>query len=49
LYLAKLEINGFKSFPNRTQLSFEEGMMGVVGPNGCGKTNILDSIRWVLG
>jgi chromosome segregation protein len=49
LHLAKLEINGFKSFPGKTELHFEEGMMGVVGPNGCGKTNILDSIRWVLG
>jgi chromosome segregation protein len=49
LLLSKLELSGFKSFPNRITLRFDEGIMGVVGPNGCGKTNILDSIRWVLG
>jgi len=49
LLLSKLELKGFKSFPNGTSLKFDEGIMGVVGPNGCGKTNILDSLRWVLG
>jgi chromosome segregation protein len=49
LYLSKLEVHGFKSFPYRTELRFEEGITAVVGPNGCGKTNLLDAIRWVLG
>jgi chromosome segregation protein len=49
LYLSKLEILGFKSFPYKTELFFDEGITAVVGPNGCGKTNILDAIRWVLG
>jgi chromosome segregation protein len=49
LYLSQLEILGFKSFPEKTVLEFNGDVTAVVGPNGCGKTNILDSIRWVLG
>ena len=47
--LKKLEIAGFKSFRDRVILDFGEGISAVVGPNGCGKSNIIDSIRWVMG
>src|SRR5438093_7200290 len=49
MFLYKLDIQGFKSFCEKTELRFGDGITGVIGPNGCGKTNVSDAIRWVLG
>ncbi len=49
MYLKQIDIFGFKSFMNRLEVRFGDGITGIIGPNGCGKSNISDAIRWVLG
>jgi len=49
VFVEKLELFGFKSFPNRTEIPLARGITAIVGPNGCGKSNISDALRWVLG
>ena len=49
MYISKLSLYGFKSFPRKSEIIFGKGITTVVGPNGCGKTNLVDAIRWVIG
>ena len=49
MFISKIELNGFKSFAQKTEIRFSHDITGIVGPNGCGKSNIVDAFRWVLG
>ena len=49
MHITKLRLAGFKSFVEPTELLIEKGLTGVVGPNGCGKSNLLEALRWVMG
>ncbi|MDR2048521.1 MAG: AAA family ATPase, partial [Treponema sp.] len=49
MFLKRLDIFGFKSFADRTQVEFADGITALLGPNGCGKSNVVDAVKWVLG
>ena len=49
MHLKQLKLSGFKSFADPTTIEFPSALCGIVGPNGCGKSNVIDAIRWVLG
>ncbi|MGB9887544.1 MAG: AAA family ATPase, partial [Moorellales bacterium] len=49
MHIRELEVSGFKSFPHRIRLEFTPGLTAIIGPNGCGKSNLVDAMRWVLG
>ena len=49
MFLKSLEIFGFKSFADRTRIEFSEGITALLGPNGCGKSNVVDAVKWVIG
>ncbi|MCH2101123.1 MAG: AAA family ATPase, partial [Planctomycetes bacterium] len=49
MYLKRIELEGFKSFAERTVVPVQRGLTGIVGPNGCGKSNVVDALLWVMG
>src|ERR1700758_3427572 len=49
MHIERLRLSGFKSFVDQTELAIEPGLTGIVGPNGCGKSNLVEALRWVMG